>query len=146
MDQFDVVVIGAGPAGPAAALAARRAGASVLLLDKAAFPRDKPCGDGIAPHALDVVRELGVTGLEDGFAPVPSLRLVGPGGGAVARRHARPTYTIPRLVFDNRLVQAAIAAGVILRRHAVRRVEERAEHLVVDRVIPGPSGIRADPA
>ena len=60
-DEFDVVVVGAGPAGAAAALAARRAGASVLLLDRADFPRDKACGDGIAAHAVDVLAELGVT-------------------------------------------------------------------------------------
>jgi len=45
LEQVDVAVVGAGPAGAAAALAARRSGASVLLLDKAGFPRDKPCGD-----------------------------------------------------------------------------------------------------
>ncbi|WP_372495205.1 FAD-dependent oxidoreductase, partial [Micromonospora phytophila] len=56
-DEFDVVVVGAGPAGSAAALAARRAGARVLLLDRADFPRDKACGDGIAAHALDVLDE-----------------------------------------------------------------------------------------
>jgi geranylgeranyl reductase family protein len=146
MDEFDVVVIGAGPAGSTAALAAGRAGASVLLLDKAAFPRDKPCGDGIAPHALDVVRDLGVTGLEDGYAPVPSLRLVGPAGGAVARRHARPTYTIPRLIFDNRLVEAAIAGGAVLRRHTVRRIEERPGHVLIDGEIAARTVIGADGA
>lgn len=59
---FDVAVVGAGPAGAAAALAARRAGASVLLLDRAEFPRDKACGDGIAADAVDVLDSLGVTG------------------------------------------------------------------------------------
>lgn len=145
-DRYDVVVVGAGPAGAAAALAARRAGASVLLLDKAAFPRDKPCGDGIAPHVLDVVRGLGVAGLTDGYAPVPALRLVGPGGGAVARRHARPAYTIPRLVFDDRLVAAAVRAGAVLRRHGVRRVEDRGGHAVVDGEIRAGTVVGADGA
>ncbi|MGI5236639.1 NAD(P)/FAD-dependent oxidoreductase [Dactylosporangium sp. CA-139066] len=145
-ERFDVVVVGAGPAGSAAALAARRAGATVLLLDKASFPRDKPCGDGIAPHALDVARELGVTGLADGYAPVPSLRLVGPGGGAVARRHARPAYTIPRLVFDHRLVEAAVRAGAVLRRHAVRHIEDRGDHVLVDGAIRAGAVVGADGA
>ncbi|MEV0569195.1 geranylgeranyl reductase family protein [Dactylosporangium sp. NPDC050588] len=146
MDDFDVVVVGAGPAGAAAALAARRAGASVLLLDKAGFPRDKPCGDGVAPHALDVLAGLGVTGVEDGFAPVPSLRLVGPAGGAVARRHARPAYTIPRLILDERIVAGAVAAGAVLRRHTVRRIEERPDRVVVDGMVSARAVIGADGA
>ncbi|MEV4514932.1 geranylgeranyl reductase family protein [Dactylosporangium sp. NPDC049525] len=146
MDEFDVVVVGAGPAGAAAALAARRAGASVLLLDKADFPRDKPCGDGVAPHALDVLAGLGVTGVEDGFAPVPSLRLVGPAGGAVARAHARPAYTIPRLRLDQRIVDAAVAAGAVLRRHTVRRIEERGARVVLDGVVSAGAVIGADGA
>lgn len=146
MDEFDVVVVGAGPAGAAAALAARRAGASVLLLDKADFPRDKPCGDGVAPHALDVLAGLGVTGVEDGYAPVPSLRLVGPAGGAVARAHARPTYTIPRRSLDGRIVDAAVAAGAVLRRHTVRRVEERGARVVLDGVVSAGVLIGADGA
>src|SRR5690349_8389511 len=99
MQTFDVAVVGAGPAGSAAALAATRDGARVLLLDRAEFPRDKACGDGIAPHALDVLRALGVDGVERGYPPVRALRLAGPGGGEVARRVARPAYTIPRTVF-----------------------------------------------
>lgn len=146
MDEFDVVVVGAGPAGAAAALAARRAGASVLLLDKADFPRDKPCGDGIAPHALDVLAGLGVTGVQDGYAPVPALRLVGPAGGAVARDHARPAYTIPRLSLDERIVAGAVAAGAVLRRHTVRRVEERDDRVVLDRTVSARVVIGADGA
>ncbi len=132
MERFDVVVVGAGPAGACAALAARRAGASVLLLDRADFPRDKACGDGIAAHALDVLAELGVRDPVAGFAPVPALRLVAPAGGQVARRLPRPAYTVPRRVFDARLVAAAVAAGAELRRHPVRRVEARDGLVVLD--------------
>ncbi|KXK61785.1 geranylgeranyl reductase [Micromonospora rosaria] len=144
-DEFDVVVVGAGPAGSAAALAARRGGARVLLLDRADFPRDKACGDGIAAHALDVLDALGVTGAVDGYAPLPALRLVGPGGGEVARPLPRPAYTVPRAVFDARLVAAAVAAGVELRRHTVRRVEAGADRVVLDgdlaaRVVVGADG------
>jgi menaquinone-9 beta-reductase len=120
--RFDVAIVGAGPAGAAAAIAARRAGAEVLLLDRAAFPRDKPCGDGIAAEAVDVLDQLGVHGVTDGYPPVTRLRLVGPGGGAVARPLPRPAYTIPRRVFDERLVRAAVAAGAVLRRHTVRTI------------------------
>ncbi|MFI5911180.1 NAD(P)/FAD-dependent oxidoreductase [Dactylosporangium sp. NPDC051541] len=145
-DRFDVVVVGAGPAGSAAALAARNAGATVLLLDKAGFPRDKPCGDGIAPHAVDVARALGVTDLTAGYPPVPALRLAGPGGAEVARPHARPAYTIPREVFDDRLVQAAVRAGATLRRHTVRRVEDRGDHVVIDGELRAGAVVGADGA
>jgi geranylgeranyl reductase family protein len=123
-DHFDVAVIGAGPAGSAAAIAARRAGARVLLLDRADFPRDKPCGDGIAAEALDVLAGLGVTGVTDGYPPIERLRLVAPGGAAVARRLPRPAHTVPRRVFDARLVEAAVAAGADLRRHTVRTLRD----------------------
>lgn len=129
---YDVAVVGAGPAGSAAALAARRAGATVLLLDRADFPRDKPCGDGIAPHTLDVLAGLGVRGLADGYAPVTALRLVGPGGAAVARPLPRAAYTVPRAVFDGRLVAAAVAAGADLRRHAVRRLADAGDRVDID--------------
>jgi geranylgeranyl reductase family protein len=123
-DHFDVAVVGAGPAGATAAIAARRAGARVVLLDRADFPRDKPCGDGIAADAVDVLAGLGVTGVTDGYPPIERLRLVGPGGGAVDRALPRPAHTVPRRVFDARLVAAAVAAGVELRRHPVRAVRD----------------------
>ena len=60
-DIWDVVVVGAGPAGTSAALGAlhERPDARVLLLDRSDFPRDKSCGDGVAPHVFDVLRSIG---------------------------------------------------------------------------------------
>ncbi len=52
MERFDAVVVGAGPAGSATALRLARAGASVLLVDRARFPRDKPCGGGLTGRAV----------------------------------------------------------------------------------------------
>ena len=122
--RWDVAVVGAGPAGAAAALAAVRAGARVLLLDRADFPRDKPCGDGIAAEAVDVLAGLGVDGVTDGYRPVTNLRLVAPGGAQVSRPLPRVAHTIPRRVFDARLVAAAVAAGAELRRHTVRGLDD----------------------
>ena len=62
MECYDVAVIGAGPAGSSAALAACRAGARVLLLDRADFPRDKPCGDGITNRAFGPLERMGLLG------------------------------------------------------------------------------------
>jgi geranylgeranyl reductase family protein len=123
-ERFDVAVVGAGPAGSAAAIAAARAGARVLLLDRAGFPRDKVCGDGVAAEAVDVLTGLGVHGVTDGYPAIERLRLVAPGGAAVARPLPRPAHTVPRRVFDERLVRAAVAAGADLRRHTVRTVRD----------------------
>jgi menaquinone-9 beta-reductase len=60
--QTDVLVVGAGPAGSAAAAWAARAGLDTLLVDAAVFPRDKTCGDGLTPRAI---HELQLLGLDD---------------------------------------------------------------------------------
>ena len=142
----DVAIVGAGPAGCAAALAAARHGATAALLDRYEFPRDKPCGDGIAPEVLAVLDRLGVTRLIDGFRPVPRLRAVGPGGGQAARPMPTVVHTIPRTVFDARLHRAALAAGATFLRRAVHNIRERRDHVEVDdvtaRVVIGADGAR----
>ncbi|MDR1512650.1 MAG: geranylgeranyl reductase family protein, partial [Propionibacteriaceae bacterium] len=60
MTASDVTVVGAGPAGAATATHLARAGLTVTLLDKATFPRGKPCGDGLTPRAVRELRLLGV--------------------------------------------------------------------------------------
>ena len=147
-DRYDVVVVGAGPAGAAAALGALRArpDARVLLLDRAAFPRDKACGDGIAPHAFDVLAGLGVPDAGAGYPPVPRLRVVSPNGVVAARPVHRPNRVIPRAVFDARLVAAAVAAGAELRRHRVRSVAAGADGVVVDDGVFGAAVVGADGA
>ncbi|MBL7499190.1 NAD(P)/FAD-dependent oxidoreductase [Frankia nepalensis] len=118
----DVLVVGGGPAGAAAALAALRVRpeATVVIADLAGFPRDKTCGDGVAPHGLDVLRHLGVADAATGFRPVDRMRLRTPGGAEVATPSARATHVIPRMVFDARLVAAARARGARVVRHRVR--------------------------
>ena len=59
-ERADVAVIGAGPAGSAAALVLARAGARVALVDKTAFPRDKACGDLVGPRGVQALEDLGV--------------------------------------------------------------------------------------
>ena len=110
--DWDLVVCGAGPAGATAALAAldRSPDLRVLMVDRATFPRDKCCGDGIAPHALDVLGGLGVRDLVDGWTPMRRLDL-SHGEHRVEGRLARPVWVVPREVFDARLVARAVAAG-----------------------------------
>ena len=120
----DLVVVGAGPAGAATALGALHADPSlrVLLVDRATFPRDKSCGDGVAPHVLDLLAEIGVTGLLDDRTPVSRLRLVR-GERGVDRVMHRPAYVVPRAVLDARLVAAAQRAGATLAHDRVRSVD-----------------------
>ncbi|WP_407562225.1 geranylgeranyl reductase family protein [Streptomyces sp. 184] len=140
-------MVGAGPAGAAAAVGALRADASlrVALLDRADFPRDKACGDGVAPHVLDLLAEVGVTGLVDDQVPVERLRL-GRGGLAVERRMERPAWVVPRRVLDARLVDAAIAAGARLLRHRVRELRQQTDAVVLDEEISAAVVVGADGA
>ena len=64
----------------------------------------------------------------------------------MARALPRPAYTVPREVFDARLVAAAVAAGAQLRRHTVRRVEPRADRVVLDGELRGRVVVGADGA
>ncbi|MCG2769926.1 MAG: FAD-dependent oxidoreductase, partial [Anaerolineae bacterium] len=58
--QCDAVVVGAGPGGSAAAYWLARHGIDVLLVDQARFPRNKPCGDGLTPHAVSMLEAMGL--------------------------------------------------------------------------------------
>jgi len=150
VEHWDVVVVGGGPAGAACAAVARRAdpAARVLVLDRADFPRDKVCGDGIAPEALDVLSGLGLDAesLTAGWASVPRLRLRSPGGTTVERAMRRPARVVPRAVFDGRLLTAALATGAELRRHVVRRLEVHPTHVEVDGAISAGVVVGADGA
>src|SRR4051794_11346325 len=142
----DVAIVGAGPAGAAAALAvlAARPGARVALLDRAAFPRDKSCGDGVAPQVLDVLARLGVRGLLDDWPTVDALELGYPDGPWLAGRVARPNRVVPRRVLDARLVAAAVDRGALLRRRRVRGLRRDGDGLVAGdvraRVVVGADG------
>ena len=79
-DDADVIVVGAGPGGSSAAYHCAAAGLSVLLLDKASFPRDKICGDGLTPRAVAELVRMGVpTRAEDGWIRNHGLRIIGGG-------------------------------------------------------------------
>src|SRR3989344_8172230 len=58
--QYDVIIVGAGPAGSTASMFLAKKGIKVLLLDRASFPRDKTCGDAISGKSARVLKELGL--------------------------------------------------------------------------------------
>ncbi|MDT5140290.1 MAG: menaquinone-9 beta-reductase, partial [Mycobacterium sp.] len=75
-----MVVVGAGPAGSAAAAWAARAGRDVLVIDSASFPRDKACGDGLTPRAIAELELLGLGEWLAGRIQHRGLRMSGFGG------------------------------------------------------------------
>ncbi|MBC7723240.1 MAG: geranylgeranyl reductase family protein [Burkholderiaceae bacterium] len=144
-ENWDIVVVGAGPAGAAAAIAARRAdaGCRVLLVDRAPIGRDKVCGDGIAPHAVAELELLGV----DAVRPdemVPVVRLTAPGGLSASAETRAPGYVVPRARFDARLVRAAIDAGAEFRQHRVASVEQDGTTVTLDGTLRARTVIAAD--
>jgi geranylgeranyl reductase family protein len=106
----DVLVIGAGPAGSAAAMQLARAGVQVVLIDQRTFPRDKVCGDGLISDALGALTTLG---LKDAVAseatPGSELRIYPPRGRYVSLQGA--FACLPRTRLDTILSDAAGAAG-----------------------------------
>jgi geranylgeranyl reductase family protein len=77
--QADVIVVGAGPAGAATAYHLAQAGVDVLLLEKAAFPRDKVCGDGLTPRAVKQLIGMGLDLDAPGWHRNKGLRIIGAG-------------------------------------------------------------------
>jgi menaquinone-9 beta-reductase len=117
--RFDIVVVGAGPAGSTAALVAARRGWHVGLVDQRAFPRDKSCGDGLGPAAVRLLRKLHLGEILDGYEPSRTLRVFGPRGAEFAAPVSGKDgdgelgYILPREEFDDRLRHAALAAGAV---------------------------------
>jgi len=117
--ETEVLIIGAGPAGSATAIALRRAGIDVLLADRHDFPRDKACGDALMPDALRALERLGLR--QEVLASAlrtDSMRIHAPNGAAVGVQG--DFAGLPRRVLDRMLLDAARHAGArFLPRHRV---------------------------
>lgn len=120
MEEFDVVIVGAGPAGAACAAFCARAGLKTALLERAAFPRDKVCGDCLNPDCWPVLERLGVVA-ELEAAPHIQLREVEFISAAGRRLRlplpvsSRGEITVKRSVLDQIILQAAAKAGADVR-------------------------------
>ena len=89
-DQPHVIIVGGGPAGSAAASFLARAGVNVLVLDRARFPRDKPCSEYMSPQASRILDDLGVLHRieEAGAAHLAGMRIRAPNGATFTGRYA----------------------------------------------------------
>lgn len=117
--KADVVVVGAGPAGSAAAAWAARAGRDVLVIDAAEFPRDKSCGDGLTPRAVAELERLGMGPWLDTRIRHHGLRMSG-FGADVEVRWPGPSFpstgsAVPRTELDDRIRSVAADDGAKMR-------------------------------
>jgi flavin-dependent dehydrogenase len=111
--MFDILIAGAGPAGSIAALVLARAGARVLVVDRARFPRDKLCGDTVNPGALAVLRRLGIETAAGDSLPVDGMVVTGHSGVRVEARYGAGVQgrALARRTLDAALLGAASQAG-----------------------------------
>jgi len=126
MTTYDVIIVGAGPAGAGAAglLAAR--GRSVLLLEKGRFPREKLCGEFISPESQTIFERLGVRGrmLAAGPQPITRMVVIAPDGRSIAvpiswlAEATRPdacAWGLTRARMDAVMLDRARELGVVVR-------------------------------
>lgn len=118
-DNYDIIIVGAGPAGSVAALQASRNGHSVLLLDKSDFPRDKSCGDGLTRTSTKLLHKLGLWERFAKFQKIEGVKVMVEDEGF--RQFDYPDYlsapghglVVPRLELDAILWEEAVMSGAI---------------------------------
>ncbi|MEZ0365859.1 NAD(P)/FAD-dependent oxidoreductase [Mycobacterium sp. pUA109] len=122
VQRYDLVVAGGGPAGSAAAWQAAQAGARVVVLDKASFPRDKPCGDGLTPRAVSYLQKIGLAGEVAKFHRVNRAKIFSPTEWDLSfpRRPGMPDHghVVRRSALDALLLNNAESAGATVRQSA----------------------------
>jgi flavin-dependent dehydrogenase len=111
-DLFDVIIAGGGPAGSAAAIAALRAGCSVLVVDRGIHPRQKVCGCCLAPAGIKVLAQLGASSVLDSAQKLSVVRLEC--GGQVMQMRREGGVAIARDELDESLLDLVIKQGGIV--------------------------------
>ena len=122
MLDAEVLIVGGGPAGSSAAVALARAGVDVLIVDRARFPRDKPCAEYLSPEASRVLDAMGVLDRveQSGAAALMGVRVRAPNGSVIAgdfiaghgyRGYRDRGLSVRREVLDAMLLDSARTAG-----------------------------------
>jgi menaquinone-9 beta-reductase len=140
MQVFDVAIIGAGPAGSAAAISLARRGYSVAMFDKQQFPREKICGDFLNPANWPIYRELGVENaiLSEPHEKISALRITAPSGADALAPFSQDSdevfgLGISREKLDYVLLRAALRQGVtVLQNRRVKRLTRQAAAWRID--------------
>ena len=145
--KYDIIIVGAGPAGSTTARVCAERGLTVLLLDKAEFPRDKPCGGGVTVRASELL-PFDISPVTDRV--IDGMHLSTRQSNGFARRYPRDlVYLTQRENLDAFLVEEATAAGAVLREKAVlRSVEVGSDDITVrtqDQVFLGRVLVSAEP-
>lgn len=133
MGEFDIAIVGAGPAGAACGTLLARQGLKVALLDRARFPRDKVCGDGITPRGTRALERLGILAAVTALAQAHrGVTIRGANGHSCTipflrdPDHPSDLLVVPRRILDHLLLEHAIRCGAtFLSGIKVIRVEER---------------------
>lgn len=128
---WDVIIVGAGPAGSICARTLAQAGRAVLLLDKEPFPRHKSCGDMLIPDAVTLLRRLGLLErIQQDAVAIPTIRVFSP---------SRCSFNVPgdflalrRYDLDYKLAQTAVSVGATLAHGYVTAVEQNSGDVVVN--------------
>jgi geranylgeranyl reductase family protein len=146
---IDVVVVGAGPAGAATAILLAERGFTVTLLDKAAFPRPKICGEYLSPEAARVLDRLGVLKAVDGAGaqPLRGMRITAPDGTVLDGTY--PTGGRWRGYRDHALaIRRTVLDRILLERARTLPADVRERHRVTGLIRAGGAvaGVTAEPA
>ncbi len=129
--ERDVIVVGAGPSGATAATELAQKGYDVLLLDRAAFPRDKTCGDAVPAGAMRILRTLGLDHEIEAargrgeLYPLQGMRIISPRGNMLRAEFGEAgdlanSYVAPRYYFDALVQRLAEESGAEFRQVTVK--------------------------
>jgi geranylgeranyl reductase family protein len=118
-DRYDVLVVGGGPSGAAAAYWLAEAGHSVLIVEKKRFPREKTCGDGLTPRAVHQLEEIGLGDRLTDYLRFDGLRSIAHGVTLELEWPDHPVfpkygYVVRRRDLDEMVADAAVKAGATL--------------------------------